>query len=92
MSEGFRLIATGIVLGFLAAIPFADLIATQLYGVSTHDALIYADCLSLAQYRGIIRQLLFSAARNASRSDDRSASRIIIRRDHPLFVVVGYYR
>jgi putative ABC transport system permease protein len=41
MGEGFRLVAVGIVLGFLAAIPFANLIATQLYGVSTYDPLTY---------------------------------------------------
>jgi len=35
MGEGFRLVATGMMFGFLAAIPLANLIATQLYGVST---------------------------------------------------------
>jgi putative ABC transport system permease protein len=42
MSEGFRLVATGMVLGFLAAIPIANLIGTQLYSVSAHDPLTYA--------------------------------------------------
>ena len=42
MSEGFRLVTTGIVLGFLAAILLANLIVTQLYGVSAHDPLTYA--------------------------------------------------
>jgi len=42
MNEGFRLVAMGMVLGFLAAIPFADLVATQLYGVGAHDPLTYA--------------------------------------------------
>jgi putative ABC transport system permease protein len=42
MSEGFRLVATGIVFGFLAAIPLANAIGTQLYGVNAHDPWTYA--------------------------------------------------
>jgi putative ABC transport system permease protein len=42
MSEGFRLVTTGIVLGFFSAILLANLIATQLYGVSAHDPLTYS--------------------------------------------------
>jgi putative ABC transport system permease protein len=56
MSEGFRLVATGMVLGFLAAISFAHLIATQLYGVSSHDPLTY----------GIVSVVLSAAALFAS--------------------------
>jgi putative ABC transport system permease protein len=42
MGEGFRLVATGMVFGFLAAIPLANLIGTQLYGINAHDPLTYA--------------------------------------------------
>jgi putative ABC transport system permease protein len=42
MSEGFRLVTTGMVLGFLSAILLANLIATQLYGVNAHDPWTYA--------------------------------------------------
>ena len=42
MREGFRLVATGMLLGLLAAIPLANLIASQLYGVGTGDPLTYA--------------------------------------------------
>ena len=46
MSEGFRLVTTGLVLGFVSAILLANLIATQLYGVSTHDPLTYSIVLA----------------------------------------------
>jgi hypothetical protein len=41
MSEGFRLVAMGMVLGLLATIPLANLIVTQRYGSSMHDPLTY---------------------------------------------------
>lgn len=73
MSEGFRLIATGIVLGFLAAIPVANLIATQLYGLSTHDALTYA--VVLVSFSTAALFASYFAARRAMRLDPMIALR-----------------
>ncbi len=73
MSEGFRLVATGMVLGFLVAIPFANLIATQLYGVSTHDPLTYAIVLVALSSAALFAS--YFAARRAMRLDPMVALR-----------------
>ena len=73
MSEGFRLVATGMVLGFLAAIPFANLIATQLYGVSTHDPLTYAIVLAVLSAAALFAS--YFAARRAMHLDPMVALR-----------------
>ena len=73
MSEGFRLVATGLAVGFLVAIAFAGLIATQLYGVSAHDPLTYAIVLL-----GLSAAALFAsyfAARRAMHLDPMVALR-----------------
>ncbi len=73
MSEGFRLVATGMVLGFLVAIPFANLIATQLYGVSTHDPLTYAIVLVALSSAALFAS--YFAARRAMHLDPMVALR-----------------
>jgi len=73
MSEGFRLVATGMVLGFLVAIPFANLIATQLYGVSTYDPLTYA--IVLVALSGAALFASYFAARRAMHLDPMVALR-----------------
>ena len=73
MSEGFRLVAAGIVLGFLAAIPFVNLIATQLYGVSTHDPLTYAIVLVALSSAALFAS--YFAARRAMHLDPMVALR-----------------
>jgi ABC-type lipoprotein release transport system permease subunit len=73
MSEGFRLVATGMVLGILAAIPFANLIATQLYGVSTHDPLTYAIVLVALSTAALFAS--YFAARRAMHLDPMVALR-----------------
>ena len=73
MSEGFRLVATGMVLGFLAAFPFANLIATQLYGVSTYDPLTYA--IVLVALSGAALFASYFAARRAMCLDPMVALR-----------------
>jgi len=62
MTEGFRLVATGMVFGFLAAIPLANLISTQLYGVSAHDPLTYA-IVSVALSAAALSASYFAARR-----------------------------
>jgi putative ABC transport system permease protein len=62
MREGFRLVATGIALGFLAAIPVAKLIGTQLYGVNAHDPLTYA-IVSVALSAAALSASYFAARR-----------------------------
>jgi putative ABC transport system permease protein len=73
VSEGFRLVATGMVLGFLAAIPPANLIATQLYGVSTHDPLTYAIVLVALSAAALFAS--YFAARRAMHLDPMVALR-----------------
>jgi len=73
MSEGFRLVATGMVLGFLAAIPLANLIATQLYGVSTRDPLTYAIVLVALSVAALFAS--YFAARRAMHLDPMVALR-----------------
>jgi putative ABC transport system permease protein len=73
MSEGFRLVATGMALGFLAAIPFANLIATQLYGVSTHDPMTYAIVLVALSSAALFAS--YFAARRAMHLDPMVALR-----------------
>ena len=73
MSEGFRLVATGVVLGFLVAIPFANLIATQLYGVSPHDPLTYAIVLVALSSAALFAS--YFAARRAMHLDPMVALR-----------------
>jgi len=62
MSEGFRLVAKGMVFGFLAAIPLANLIGTQLYGVNAHDPLTYA-IVSVALSAAALSASYFAARR-----------------------------
>jgi predicted permease len=62
MSEGFRLVATGIVLGSLTAIPLANVIGTQLYGVNAHDPLTYA-IVSVALSAAALSASYFAARR-----------------------------
>jgi putative ABC transport system permease protein len=66
MSEGFRLVAIGMTVGFIAAISLVNLIATQLYGVSTHDPFTY----------GIVFVTLSAAALGASYCAARRAMRL----------------
>ena len=73
MSEGFRLAATGIVVGFLVAIPFANLIATQLYGVGTYDPLTYAIVLAALSAAALFAS--YFAARRAMHLDPMVALR-----------------
>ena len=73
MSEGFRLLAMGLVLGLLATIPFANLIATQLYGVTTHDPLTYAVVLASLSAAALFAS--YFAARRAMRLDPMVALR-----------------
>jgi len=73
MSEGFRLVATGMVLGFLAAIPLANLLATQLYGVSTRDPLTYAIVLVALSVAALFAS--YFAARRAMHLDPMVALR-----------------
>ena len=73
MSEGFRLVATGMILGFVAVIPFANLIATQLYGVSTHDPLTYAIVLAVLSAAALFAS--YFAARRAMHLDPMVALR-----------------
>jgi len=62
MGEGFRLVATGMVFGFVAAISVASLIGTQLYGVSAHDPLTYA-IVSVALSAAALSASYFAARR-----------------------------
>jgi putative ABC transport system permease protein len=73
MSEGFRLVATGMILGFVAAIPFADLIATQLYGISSHDPLTYLIVLAVLSAAALFAS--YFAARRAIQLDPMVALR-----------------
>ena len=73
MGEGFRLVATGMMFGFLAAIPLANLIATQLYGVSTHDPLTYSIVLVALSAAALFAS--YFAARRAMRLDPMVALR-----------------
>ena len=73
MSEGFRLVATGVALGFLATIPFTNLIAIQLYGVSTHDPLTYAIVLVALSSAALLAS--YFAARRAMHLDPMVALR-----------------
>jgi len=73
VSEGFRLVATGIALGFLAVIPLANLIATQLYGVGTHDLLTYTIVLVALSAAGLFAS--YFAARRAMHLDPMVALR-----------------
>jgi putative ABC transport system permease protein len=73
MSEGFRLVATGIILGFVAAITFANLIATQLYAVSSHDPLTYAIVLAVLSAAALSAS--YFAARRAMHLDPMVALR-----------------
>ena len=73
VGEGFRLVATGIVLGFLAVIPLANLIVTQLYGVSTHDPLTYTIVLVALSAAALFAS--YFAARRAMHLDPMVALR-----------------
>ncbi len=73
MSEGFRLVTTGMVLGFLAAILLANLIATQLYGVSGHDPLTYSIVLVALSAAALFAS--YFAARRAMSLDPMVALR-----------------
>jgi putative ABC transport system permease protein len=73
MSEGFRLVATGMVIGFFAAIPFANLIVTQLYGVSAHDPMTYAIVIVALSAAALFAS--YSAARRAMHLDPMIALR-----------------
>ena len=73
MSEGFRLVATGIVVGFLVAIPLANLIATQLYGVGAYDPLTYAIVLAALSAAALFAS--YFAARRAMHLDPMVALR-----------------
>jgi hypothetical protein len=64
------------VLGYLATIPFANLIATQLYGVSTHDPLTYAIVLAALSAAALFASYL--AARRAMHLDPMVALRPVI--------------
>ena len=73
MSEGFRLVTTGMVLGFVSAILLANLIATQLYGVSTHDPLTYSIVLVTLSAAALLAS--YFAARRAMNLDPMVALR-----------------
>jgi putative ABC transport system permease protein len=73
MSEGFRLVARGMLLGFLLAIPFAGLITTQLYGVTAHDPLTYS--IVLVALSGAALFASYFAARRAMHLDPMVALR-----------------
>ena len=74
MSEGFRIVvATGIILGFGASIPFANLIATQLYAVSSHDPLTYTIVLAVLSAAALFAS--YFAARRAMHLDPMVALR-----------------
>ena len=73
MSEGFRLVTTGMVLGFVSAILLANLIATQLYGVSTHDPLTYSIVLATLSAAALFAT--YFAARRAMNLDPMVALR-----------------
>jgi putative ABC transport system permease protein len=73
MTEGFRLVTTGIVLGFLSAILLANLIATQLYGVSAHDPLTYLIVLVALTAAALLAS--YFAARRAMNLDPMVALR-----------------
>jgi putative ABC transport system permease protein len=73
VSEGFRLVATGMALGFLVSIPSANLIATQLYGVSTHDPLTYGIVLVALSAASLFAS--YFAARRAMHLDPMVALR-----------------
>ena len=72
-SEGFRLVTTGMVLGFLAAILLANLIASQLYGVSAHDPLTYSIVLLTLSVAALFAS--YFAARRAMNLDPMVALR-----------------
>ena len=57
----------GMALGLLAAIPLANLIATQLYGISTRDPLTYAIVLVALSAAALFAS--YFAARRATRLD-----------------------
>ena len=73
MSEGFRLVTTGMVVGILAAILLANLIATQLYGVSAHDPLTYSIVLVALSAAALFAS--YFAARRAMNLDPMVALR-----------------
>ena len=73
MTEGFRLVTTGIVLGSLSAILLANLIATQLYGVSVHDPLTYSIVLVALTAAALFAS--YFAARRAMNLDPMVALR-----------------
>lgn len=73
MSEGFRLVAMGMLLGFLVAIPLANLIASQLYGISTYDPLTYAIVLTALSAAALFAG--YFAARRATHLDPMVALR-----------------
>ena len=73
MSEAFRLVATGMILGFVAAIPLANLIATQLYGISSHDPLTYLIVLAVLSAAALFAS--YFAARRAIQLDPMVALR-----------------
>jgi putative ABC transport system permease protein len=73
MSEGFRMVAVGILVGCLAAVPLANLIATQLYGVSSHDPLTYSVVLAALSFAALLAS--YFAARRAIHLDPMVALR-----------------
>ena len=73
MSEGFRLVTTGMLLGFFATFLFANLIATELYGVSAHDPLTYAIVFFALGTAALLAS--YFAARRAMRLDPMVALR-----------------
>jgi putative ABC transport system permease protein len=73
LGEGFRLVSAGIVLGFLAIIPLANLIATQLYGVSPHDPVTYVIVLVAVSAAALFAS--YFAARRAMKFDPMVALR-----------------
>jgi len=73
MSEGFRLVTRGMLLGFFAAILLANLLAPQLYGVSAHDPLTYSLVLIALSAAALLAS--YFAARRAINLDPMVALR-----------------
>src|SRR5205085_2634378 len=47
LGQGMRLLAAGLIIGFIGAVAFSRVIRTLLYGVSANDPLIYASVTAI---------------------------------------------
>ena len=73
IGEALALIAIGVAIGFLAAFPLANLVASQLYGVSPSDPLTFGATGVLLTATGALAALL--PARRAAHVDPMVALR-----------------